>query len=230
MEWEKAIAYIEPFVVKIQTPEGWGTGFVMSHSTLAPICGIATALHVVDYSKKWELPISITHVASGKSILVKNEERAIFSDDKKDTAVIVIDKGELPLPAAQPSIGPERMVVYAGTEVGWLGYPAISSKSLLCFFSGRVSCRIPEENSYLIDGVAINGVSGGPTFVIPGETKFPLPVIIGIVTAYMPNYATGATLPGVSVVRDVSQLNAVLKALKTVEDARIESKKSLSHK
>lgn len=43
--------------------------------------------------------------------------------------------------------------------VGWLGFPAIDPNTL-CFFSGSISAR--QHSQYLIDGVAIHGVSGGP--------------------------------------------------------------------
>lgn len=103
-----------------------------------------------------------------------------------------------------------------GNEVGWLGFPAIP-RADLCFFGGRVSAYLEDEAAYLVDGVAINGVSGGPAFCFPEA-----PTIMGILSAYVPNRATGQTLPGLSVVRDVSHLHELLQDFKSVEDAKRE--------
>ena len=86
----------------------------------------------------------------------------------------------------------------------------------LCFFSGRVSCAIESESAYLVDGVAINGVSGGPTLWL-GHDNF---LCIGVVSAYIPNRATGEPLPGLAVVREITQFHEVIKNLKSLDDAR----------
>jgi hypothetical protein len=43
LEWYKAIEVVKPHVVRIMTPEGSGTGFLVSHSQNGPVCAIATA-------------------------------------------------------------------------------------------------------------------------------------------------------------------------------------------
>ena len=70
--------------------------------------------------------------------------------------------------------------------------PAIEPDTL-CFFAGTVSARQTNRKAYLIDGVAINGVSGGPVFHSPTPDEVQ---IIGCVSAYHANRATGETLPG----------------------------------
>jgi len=216
MNWQEAVDQIRPLVVKIQTPQATGTGFLVSHSRVAPVCGIATAAHVVDHPHFWQEPIRIVHVESGKTLLLRPEDRAIFLDEAKDTASIVIKKGELPLPSDTPEITPEGKLLRVGTEVGWLGYPAVSPQNL-CFFSGRVSCVLQSEKAYLVDGVAINGVSGGPTFFLSGTGGV---VVVGVVSAYIANRATGETLPGISVVRDVEQFQILIKSFRSVDDAQ----------
>jgi hypothetical protein len=79
-----------------------------------------------------------------------------------------------------------------GIDIGWLGYPGIEPDTL-CFFAGTVSARQTNRKAYLIDGVAINGVSGGPVFHCPTPDQVQ---IIGCVSAYHANRATGETLPG----------------------------------
>ena len=89
----------------------------------------------------------------------------------------------------------------------------------LCFFTGHVSSWLANEESYLIDGVAINGVSGGPAF--SNDPEF-----CGVVTAYIPNRATGESLPGVCLVRDVAPYEAKLNELQSLEEAQSESEGS----
>lgn len=48
LRWFEAIELLEPYVVRIMTPEGSGTRFRVSHSATDPTCAIATAVHVAD--------------------------------------------------------------------------------------------------------------------------------------------------------------------------------------
>ena len=84
------------------------------------------------------------------------------------------------------------------------------------FFSGRVSCFLKTEHAYLIDGVAINGVSGGPTFFLASDRYF----ILGVVSAYIANRVTGEVLPGLSVVRDITQFHELGKRFKSIDEAK----------
>jgi hypothetical protein len=92
----------------------------------------------------------------------------------------------------------------------------------LCFFSGRTSCYLLDEHAYLIDGVAINGVSGGPTFYISSDGKIR---VIGVLAAYMANRATGETLPGLSVVRDVTQFQQLIEQFKSIDEAKLKEQR-----
>lgn len=97
-----------------------------------------------------------------------------------------------------------------------MGFPALSPEDL-CLFSGRVSCFLENQRAYLVDGVAVNGVSGGPAFHLGLEGSTTL---IGVVSAYIPNLAAGRSLPGLCLVRDVKQLHDVVAALKSMEEAK----------
>jgi hypothetical protein len=212
--WHKAIESISAFVVRISTPKSSGTGFLVSHSSLEPMCGIATAAHVIEHAHYWEQPIRIDHLASSKSLLLRHKERAILIEGH-DTAAIVFHKGDIPLPDSPPKIVPEGRALKVGVHVGWLGYPAISHNNL-CFFSGITSCFLPKEHAYLVDGVAIHGVSGGPTFFLTGDDF----IIAGVVSAYIANRQTGETLPGLSVIRDVTQFQELVKHFKSIDEAK----------
>jgi hypothetical protein len=66
-----------------------------------------------------------------------------------------------------------------------------------------------------LDGVAINGVSGGPVFDISkSELR-----IIGTVAAYIANRATGETLPGLAVAQDVSHFHDIALHIKSIDEA-----------
>jgi hypothetical protein len=136
---------------------------------------------------------------------------------KKDTAAIVLSKGSFQLSPEPPTLIPDEIFVKVGVEVGWLGFPAVYSSNA-CFFSGRVSCHLPDEHAYLIDGVAINGVSGGPALFLASDRA----LVVGVVSAYIANRATGETLPGVSVIRDVSQFNELVRRFRSVDEAKQE--------
>lgn len=214
-EWHQVVETLTPYVVRIWTPQGSGTGFVVSNSKTSPLCAIATADHVVNHAHYWEEPLRIEHQASGKIVLLRPAQRAITNVPKSDTAAIVFERGELDLPFDALPLCPKDNHFKAGVEIGWLGYPAIPRASL-CFFSGRISAWIDAENAYLVDGVAINGVSGGPAFIVDNA------MLVGVVSAYIPNRATGEPLPGLAVVRDVGQFHDLAESFKTLDDAKKE--------
>jgi hypothetical protein len=89
------------------------------------------------------------------------------------------------------------------------------------FFSGAISASHIAKKSYLIDGVAINGVSGGPVFHCPDSDKVQ---IIGCVSAYHANRATGETLPGLLRAQDVSHFHGVAKHVQSIDQANVKKK------
>ena len=123
-----------------------------------------------------------------------------------------------PFPADPLALIPKDMFPKVGNKIGWLGFPAIPTANL-CFFSGRVSAWVQSLSAYLVDGVAINGVSGGPAFHVvefdPGAV-----FITGVLSAYVPNRATGEVLPGLSVVRGVSQFHELAPSFASLDEAR----------
>jgi hypothetical protein len=92
----------------------------------------------------------------------------------------------------------------------------------LCFFTGSISAFLRSEDCYLIDGVAINGVSGGPVFADDKE----LPEIIGTVSAYMPNRVGDATLPGLLRAQDISAYQETISRIRTLDEAREKEKEA----
>jgi hypothetical protein len=217
LEWFEAVDVIRAHVVRIQTPQGSGTGFLFARSANKSILGIATAAHVVDHAHYWEQPIRIQSAATGQTALLRVPQRAILLDEGRDTAAIAVDSSALTLPDEPLPLITSGNYLKVGNTIGWLGYPAISASNL-CFFTGAVSAWIETNSAYLVDGVAINGVSGGPAFVLMGSAV----TLMGVVSAYMPNRATGETLPGLGIVRDVAQLQDLIEPIKSLDEAKAE--------
>lgn len=215
LEWNIVIETVEPHVVRIMTPRSSGTGFLVSASADGTMCAIATAAHVVSDAHFWEQPIRITHQKTGTTILLRPTDRAIFLEQENDTAAVIFPKADLPFPAQPLDLAPEGKTLKVGNEIGWLGFPAVAPAEL-CFFSGRVSAVRNASREYLVDGVAINGVSGGPAFWNGGDRI----TLIGVMSAYIANRATGETLPGLTVVQNVHQFHEVSKMFKSVDEAK----------
>ena len=219
VKWFEGVEAVKSHVVRISTPGCSGTGFLISNGKNNSLCGLATAAHVVHHAHFWEEPIRIDHLSSGKTVVLRCTERAVLLDLDRDTAAVVFDRDDIPFPTDPLPLGPKGMFLTAGNEIGWLGFPAMSAANL-CFFAGKVSAWIEEQSAYLVDGVAINGVSGGPAFhveVIEGQSS---PVIMGVVSAYVPNRATGDVLPGLSVVRDVAQFHELAPTFASLDQAK----------
>ena len=211
--WREAVKLIKPYVVKIYTPRGSGTGFLCAYTEDKELCGIATAAHVIDESHYWVVAIRVHHYDSGKTKLLRPADRIIWLDSNLDTAVILFQKGNLSLPDTTLPFIAEKKHLPVGEEIGWVGFPAVSSQNL-CFFTGRTSCWRDDSRTYLVDGVAINGVSGGPAF----HTGSKGVRVIGSVSAYLPN-RVGST-PGLAMISDVDQYLKVIEEIKDWEEAK----------
>src|SRR3989339_621611 len=187
MNWNHVVAKLTPYIVKIETPMGSGTGFLCTYNDVKNWCGIATALHVVEYAEQWQQPIRVHHFPTKQQVFLKESNRVIYTDYKTDSAVILFQRPEKVFPDDLIPLVPRDKPISIGVEVGWLGFPGIEPYTL-CFFSGNVSARRDDRSAYLVDGVAINGVSGGPV-IFSNETDGVQ--IVGTVSAYRANRTGG---------------------------------------
>ncbi|MCG8345987.1 MAG: serine protease [Chlorobiales bacterium] len=215
MNWDQIVTKITPYIVKIETQSGYGTGFLFLYNESKTWCGVATAMHVVDHAEEWQQPIRIRHKQTDNAVFLKESERVIFKDWKTDSAVVLFPVGDLPLPQDLIPLLPSDSIIPIGVEVGWVGFPAVAPFDL-CFFSGNTSARQIDRKAYLIDGVAINGVSGGPVLYSTGTEGVQ---IVGTVSAYQANRATGEALPGLLVAQDVSHFHDVATHIKSIDEA-----------
>ena len=214
MEWDQIVSKMIPHVVKIETQGGYGTGFLSLYHEEKTLCGVATARHVVIHASEWQQPIRIRHHISGETVFLATSEWAIFENQNTDSAVILFRKPKFPLPEEPISLRPSELIIPVGVEVGWLGFPSVAPNNL-CFFSGNISAR-PNTKAYLIDGVSIHGVSGGPVIHVDKVDGIQ---IVGIVTEYHPNRQTGEALPGLLMAQDVSHFNDVASTFQSIDEA-----------
>ena len=214
--WAAAIETMKPFIFRVSTPSGHGTGVLLSFSKKTKLCGVATALHVVDHSFEWQEPIKLRHFESSKEVLIKAGGRYIFRLPEKDLAFVLFLNSELPLQENKIPLAPKGKFLIQGVQMGWCGFPSVAPHEL-CFFSGPVSCYLQKQESYLVDGVAINGVSGGPAFTTDEQNTGI--VLCGIVTAYISNSSPGGITPGVCFIRDIAPYHAQIENFKTLDDA-----------
>lgn len=221
MDWQHIVEKVKPYVVKIETPTGHGTGFLCFRNKDSSVCGIATALHVIEHSDEWQEPIRInSYDASGKikdSTLLKESDRVIRYKWQTDSAVVIFQSPKLNLPQGSIPLIPTNKILPIGIEVGWLGFPAIE-QFRCCFFSGNISATDDNRKGYLIDGVAINGVSGGP--VICNTATDGGAAIIGVMTEYRANRRGGVALPGLSFAQDVSHFHDVITEARNIDEAK----------
>lgn len=210
-DWQHAVEEIAPYVVRLSTPDHSGTAFLFAFGAEGGLCGFATAAHALLQADLWEQPIRIEH-ASGYSRLLRPGDRAIVIDNDTDSAALVVVRDDAPFPTELLPMTPENVHLKTGHEVGWVGYPGVAAaRDILCFFSGRISAWVPARRAYLVDGVAISGVSGGPAFFLDEAGKTTL---MGLVSAYLPNKAAGAPLPGLSLVQHIGELADVVCRLR----------------
>lgn len=200
--WAQQVKTVSEHIVLIETPSMRGTGFVVQSPPGSNDSCVITAWHVVRHATEWREPIKLTHFPSGKQVFLETNSRVINPAQGRDQALIMFPPNALPLPTNRLPFHKVDIRYNEGIEMGWLGYPAVAPANL-CFFCGHISTWMQKEEAYLVDGVAINGVSGGPAFVQDDKGN---PIIVGLVTEYRPNFATGEARPGLSLVRSINPL------------------------
>jgi hypothetical protein len=226
MAWYLAYEKIRPYVVRVETIDGFGTGFLFAYNKDHSVAALATASHVIETAADWRQPIKVWHPESKKTLYLEVDDRAIWLDRRHDAASLLVGGGALKFPAAVLPLLQADKVKKIGVEVGWVGFPRLAPKKI-CFFSGTVSVHLAEEDSYLIDGVAINGVSGGPVF---SELKDATPELIGVVSSYMANRRSGESLPGLLQAQDLTAFHDHIQKLKSLDEAKEKEKEHEAQK
>ena len=217
--WPELIPVIEPLVYQVRAGTMMGTAFLISvtgpgdggrHSMLV------TAWHVVRDVVQTEESLDLVRRDGTLLSTLTNGAAAIYpvGPPECDTALILV-------PTREPLVSPDTLLplpletmLPRGAELGWLGFPGLVYPNL-CFFQGVVSGYREKPPIYLIDGVAINGVSGGPAFDRTG-------LLVGFISAYVPNQVDhGTTLPGLMI---VTPLNLVRLWMQDIFGAEVISR------
>ena len=218
-QWDVFYKKVVPYIVRIETPEGsgsFGTGFLFAFNRNKRMVGFATAAHVIQHADAWRLPIKLTHHLSGEELFLTANDRVIELDTARDSANILTPNPSDYLPKDALSMMDAKHFKAIGTEVAWMGYPVIAHPNL-CLFSGNIAAFVPHDDSYWIDGVAINGVSGGPLFCgLADET----PQLLGTISSYMPNRLPTDTLPGMLRAHDITSFAKTMEWIKSLDEAR----------
>lgn len=223
MSWPSACSKVEDYIVKIETPDGSGTGFFFAYNENRSLVAVATALHVISDAHDWRRPIKIRRVRANQEVFLPFPDRVVLVDYKRDSAAILFSANALKAPKDMLMLAPRDKYRAPGSRLSWGGYPGIVEDTL-CFFQGSVSAFNQHNDSYYIDGVAINGVSGGPVF--DEELKDQPTKIIGIVAAYFVNRQRGETLPGFSMAHDVTHLHDTIANIKTWDEGKKKEQKT----
>ena len=119
MSWADVVDYLRPYMFRISTPRGFGTGFALSLHANKTLCAVATAAHVVDHAHYWEEPVRLEHVASKQVLVARPATRAIFLDEARDTAVVLIAPGNITIPEKPLPLGPKSKHYRVGNQIGW---------------------------------------------------------------------------------------------------------------
>lgn len=216
MGWSTCYRRLLPYVFAIETPEGSGSAVYFAHNEAGNLAALATAAHVIEHAEDWKFPVKLRQHSTGKEVFLKDDSRVISLDRRRDSASILFPMADFELPEELLPMMPADKFKPIGTEVGWVGYPSIAAPHL-CFFSGRISAFLQKDDSYLIDGVAIHGVSGGPVFSVHENDQ---PELLGIVSAYMPNRIRGDALPGLLRVQDVTLFHTTIQTIRSLDEAK----------
>lgn len=196
LRWDQVVDRVSKSVFRLYAGSSAGTGFLVGLGR-DPESGdsfatIATAWHVLETLPSNTDELEIVSV-DRKTIFSSAADKIGFyplGDTRYDTGLIVLQT-KAPLLAEKELLPlfPHDHVLARGADIGWLGFPGITEPEL-CFFHGYVSGYLNDPPTYLVDGVAINGVSGGPAFDNRAH-------VIGLVSAYVPNRVDQTTtLPG----------------------------------
>lgn len=207
LRWDEIVDRVSPSVFRLYTEYAAGTGFLVSigkdSNNVDVFAIIGTAWHVLETLPGSSVDLKIVSVDK-KTVFTSAADQVgllRLGDARYDTGLIVVRTGKplLDENKLQP-IFPFNSMLAKGADIGWLGFPGIT-ESELCFFQGHVSGYLNDPPTYLVDGVAINGVSGGPVFDNRSH-------IIGLVSAYIPNRIDKeTTLPGLMTVVPINAIH-----------------------
>ncbi len=203
--WPQAVSQMRQNLVKVSTlGGGYGSGFLIPPPPKAPgnLC-VITAFHVIKQAHETGATIEIEHPGEGIKISLPSLARSVFVANNRDQAIISFNGPKDFEKLHEVTFLSKDRHYNPGVELGWLGFPDLEvSQNVACFLSGRVSAYLEDKEAYLIDGVSIHGLSGGPVFYCSDDQV----VMAGIVTNYYPNPVNNQAWPGLAMFRTINPL------------------------
>ena len=214
-EWHEVVELVAPHVVRIWTPQGSGTGFLVLPVKARPCARSPRQLMSSPTPTTGKNPsASNTKPPVGPSFCGKWTGPSILK------AIRTQPRSYLSVPTW---ICPRRpWSLQTRTRTSRQGSRSVGLATRRCQEQTSASSRVAlapglmATTPYLVDGVAINGVSGGPAFFSGAVLSR------GRSLAYIPNRNTGEVLPGLAVVRGVSQFHDVADGFRTLDEAKAE--------
>ncbi len=211
LSWDQAVDEVSKATFNLLAGDRVGTCFLVSlgarEADKTYAFALVTAWHVVSELIEDAENISLVPANKKDPLLLNREDCAIYrcGPDYFDTALI-IGKESKPIFSIKDLLPlfPLESMLARGAEVGWLGFPGFVGPEL-CFFRGVISGYVIDPPAYLVDGVAIKGVSGGPVFNNRAH-------IIGFVSSYIPSRVDSATtLPGLMTVIPINLIRYIME-------------------
>jgi Trypsin-like peptidase domain len=212
LDWDEVVDRVTPIVFRVYAGRSAGTAFVVSlgteKATLLNCAILATADHVLATSVDTADKVRLVSADRQKTFDADVDEMRIqpLGERIHDTMLILL-KSKKPI-LEQEKLLPMLqwdLVMPKGSPIGWMGYPGMMEPEL-CFFHGHVSGFVNDPPTYLIDGVAISGVSGGPAFNNKAH-------LIGLVSAYIPSRVDPhTTLPGLMALVPIGAIRLFMEA------------------
>jgi hypothetical protein len=121
MDWNDVVEKVTPYIVKIETPNGYGTGFAFFYNASKGMCGIATAAHVVQDTETWQQPIRVIHHHTSQTVFLPEADRIIFTDARTDSAVILVPNEQFEFPEKLIPLRPiDNALRLASRLAGWV--------------------------------------------------------------------------------------------------------------
>ncbi len=151
--WEqRAFRRVVESVVRVETPNGWGAGFVFESPTT-----IVTALHVVEHGR-W-VNVVARDGEMRRARVVHNGDQAL------DLALL-----ELEVPFSDPPapIPVSTRTVEVGLPVLMIGHPGAKTGGWSVSW-GRVGSETRDDGAIEVDGTVNPGNSGGPLLDCEGQ-------------------------------------------------------------
>jgi Trypsin-like peptidase domain len=213
LTWHGAAARIPKVLFQVYTNYGNGRGTCFLLSVATPEENVyygmfATAWHVLKDVKSME---GIRLVSADRKKTLNSQNSTIHYEKLReeiyDTAIIIV-KTDKPIidEANLLPIPPKDLLLAQGAEIAWMGFPGLVEPAP-CFFHGYISGYQDNPPRYIVDGVAINGVSGGPVFDKHAQ-------LAGLVSAYRPNKRDdNVILPGVSLLLPINSIRYFMENL-----------------